>query len=84
MDYNLPEYGLTIPKGTTVYWSIYGMHHDPEYFPDPERFDPDRFSAENKLNIKPYTYMPFGEGPRNCIGRQLYISSYWFSVIDLV
>ncbi|KAI5652181.1 cytochrome p450 domain-containing protein [Phthorimaea operculella] len=52
--------GLQIP-----YWSI---HWDPQYFPNPEKFDPERFSEENKHNIKPFTYAPFGLGPRNCIG----------------
>lgn len=52
--------GLWIPN--------YAIHLDPLYFPDPERFDPERFSDENKGNIVPGTYMPFGTGPRNCIG----------------
>ncbi|XP_037872543.1 cytochrome P450 CYP9A22 isoform X1 [Bombyx mori] len=52
--------GLSIPT-----WSI---HHNPEYYPEPYKFDPERFSEENKRNIKPFTYLPFGTGPRNCIG----------------
>lgn len=47
-----------------------GLHHDPEYFPEPEKFIPERFGDENKQSIQPYTYLPFGDGPRNCIGGQ--------------
>nr|WCC58103.1 cytochrome P450 [Pharsalia antennata] len=62
------EKPLYLEKGEVLWLPIYGMHHDPEHFPDPERFDPERFSDENKGKIKPYTYFPFGLGPRNCIG----------------
>lgn len=51
---------LTIP--------VHCFHHDPEYFPNPDKFDPERFNEENRKNIDPDTYMPFGIGPRNCIG----------------
>lgn len=67
-DYHIPDTDVVIEKGTKVLISILGLHHDPEYFPEPEKFDPDRFSDENKHNIRPFTYLPFGDGPRNCIG----------------
>ena len=59
---------LTIEKGITILSLFYGLHMDPEYFPDPYKFDPERFSEENRRNIDPDTYLPFGIGPRNCIG----------------
>ena len=47
---------------------IYTLHHDEKYWKDPEEFNPDRFLPGNKESIDPFTYMPFGQGPRNCIG----------------
>ncbi|KAJ8973166.1 hypothetical protein NQ317_007507 [Molorchus minor] len=62
------EKPVHIKKGDVLWIPIFGIHHDPQYYPNPERFDPERFNDENKKNIKPYTYLPFGLGPRNCIG----------------
>ena len=60
--------GLQLEKGTLIEISTQVVHHDPEYYPDPFAFNPERFMPENKHNIVPYTYIPFGHGPRNCVG----------------
>ncbi|XP_031640423.1 cytochrome P450 9e2-like [Contarinia nasturtii] len=54
-----------------IWIPVYGIHLDAKYFPNPERFDPERFSDENKRNIQPNTYLPFGNGPRACIASRL-------------
>lgn len=59
---------IEIQKGDGVWIPILGLHRDPEYYPEPDRFDPERFSDERKGSIQPCTYIPFGSGPRNCIG----------------
>ncbi len=59
---------ILIEKDMIVSTPIVGFHYDPNYFPNPEKFDPDRFSDENRGNINMDAYMPFGIGPRNCIG----------------
>ncbi|KAI5634395.1 cytochrome p450 domain-containing protein [Phthorimaea operculella] len=68
-DYNIDE-NLTIPAGTPVYINGIAIQMDPDYFPEPDKFIPDRFLPENEKNIQPFTNFPFGEGPRMCIGRR--------------
>ncbi|XP_043276577.1 cytochrome P450 9e2-like [Venturia canescens] len=61
---------FTVLPSTLMWIPIIAFHRDPYYFPEPEEFDPERFSEENKNNITPYTYLPFGVGPRKCIGER--------------
>lgn len=70
--YSLEPFGdFVMPPGMPVYIPAAGIQRDPQYFPDPLKYDPERFSRENKQNIVSGTYMPFGFGPRTCIGERI-------------
>jgi cytochrome P450 len=59
---------LVIPKGSTVIVYVYGAHHAPRYWESSESFDPERFTKANAALHTPFTHLPFGGGPRGCIG----------------
>ena len=61
--------GYTIPKGSMIYVAPYVIHRNPEYFPDPERFNPERFRAGAEKQLPRGAYIPFGLGPRVCMGQ---------------
>ncbi|MFC5639388.1 cytochrome P450 [Streptomyces bullii] len=60
--------GRILPAGSVLAFSPYLLHHRPDLFPEPERFDPGRWTPERAADIPPYAYVPFGAGPRKCIG----------------
>jgi cytochrome P450 len=60
--------GYELPRRTNVMFCPYALHHNAQYWPDPERFDPDRFLPANEAARSRYAYLPFGAGPRICLG----------------
>ncbi|XP_063270165.1 cytochrome P450 3A9-like [Prinia subflava] len=77
-------HGVTIPKGTVVTIPPYVLHRDPDYWPNPDEFRPERFSKENKESLDQYTYLPFGAGPRNCIGMRFALLSLKVAIASLL
>lgn len=61
-EFRIPDTNLTIPEGTQININVFSFHRDPEYFPDPMKFDPERFSPENIGKIPQFTFFPFGDG----------------------
>jgi beta-ring hydroxylase len=81
-------------KGSTIILNIQGVHHNPEYWPNPHVYDPERFIGDRAKQIQPFTFLPFIDGPRMCIGQYLslmeskivlacLVLSYDFDVLNL-
>jgi cytochrome P450 len=73
-----------IPAGSTVIVYVYGAHHAPNHWQDPESFDPQRFIKANEKLRTPFTYIPFGGGPRVCIGNQYAMLQILMILSDLL
>ncbi|XP_036136068.1 cytochrome P450 3A12-like isoform X1 [Molossus molossus] len=75
--------GVFIPKGTVVMVPSFVIHRDPVHWSEPEEFRPERFS-KNKDSMNPYIYLPFGSGPRNCIGMRFALMNMKVAVIRIL
>ncbi|CAG2113588.1 unnamed protein product [Medioppia subpectinata] len=76
--------GIYLPKDTPIIMPIWALHLDPDHFPEPMEFRPERFLPENLDNIKPYTYLPFATGPRNCIGSRFAVLELKYTLVKLL
>ncbi|XP_054157436.1 uncharacterized protein LOC128955785 [Oppia nitens] len=80
-DYTLGNTGITVPKGTTVEFHTYTIHRDPEFFAEPNDFKPDRFLEPRH---HPYAFIPFGGGPRLCVGMRFALNEMRMCIAKLV
>ncbi|KAF5281261.1 hypothetical protein FQA39_LY05147 [Lamprigera yunnana] len=80
-DYVVPSTGLKIDRGTNIIVPVHGLHFDSNYYFNPKKYDPERFRYGN---INPSMYVPFGIGPRNCIGKRFALLNMKFVIADLI
>ena len=73
-----------IPKGTTINIDFYSLHHDPQQFPQPEKYIPERFLPENSSKRHPFAFVPFSAGPRNCIGQKFAFNEIKIILADIL
>ncbi|XP_063957972.1 cytochrome P450 3A9-like [Lytechinus pictus] len=76
--------GITIPKGVQVIFPSFAIHRDPAIWPEPDKFNPDRFTKENREGRHPLAWLPFGFGPRNCIGMRFALMEMKMAIIRLL
>lgn len=69
-NYRIPGTDVIIPEKTSILIPVYGLHLDEKYYDNPEEFRPERFTEEEKSKRPKFTYLPFGDGPRSCIGKE--------------
>ncbi|XP_053982814.1 uncharacterized protein LOC128878552 [Hylaeus volcanicus] len=72
-NYTFNDTKVSIPKNIRILIPVYAIHHDPSVYPNPETFDPERFNEDAVAARHPMSYLPFGDGPRNCIGARFAI-----------
>ena len=81
-DYDLN--GIHIPAGTEIVIPLYALHHDPDAWQDPEKFDPERFRGPAKDARHAFQFLPFGAGPRNCIGMRFALMEIKIALIRIL
>lgn len=67
--------GKFFPANTDISFFIIGVHRNPDIYPDPLKFDPERFDVNKQTNRHPFAFIPFSAGPRNCIGKTKFDNS---------
>ncbi|CAL8086117.1 unnamed protein product [Orchesella dallaii] len=83
-EYHDPESGLRVPKDALIIIPLSSIHDDPKFYEHPDKFYPEHFTAERKAERNPYAYLPFGTGPRNCIGMRFALVQTKSAIAHLV
>ncbi|EFX88290.1 hypothetical protein DAPPUDRAFT_311602 [Daphnia pulex] len=83
-DYSYDNGRIQIKEGQMVTIPAFALHHMEEYYPDPEKFDPERWTPENKAKRNPYAYLAFGIGPRSCIGMRFALEEMKIAICAVV
>ena len=73
---------FALKRGDMVHIPVYSIHHDVRFFPEPDRFKPERFIGEPQFHK--YAYLPFGSGPRNCVARAMALLEAWLALIHVI
>lgn len=88
-DYQMTDkntgHTITVKKGTCICMPIFPLQRDPAYYPNPDVFDPERFSDERKHSIPPFTFLALGVGPRSCIGSRfvlIKVKAFLYSLLS--
>lgn len=88
-DFNFPpskegDKPVLITKGTPVMLPLLALHMDPKYFPNPDKFEPERFLGEKKNDVVKCSFLPFGDGPRTCLGQRFGIAQTKVAVFHVI
>jgi len=83
-DCILPGTSIPIKKNEFVMACSIGLHHDEQYYPEPEKFNPENFSKEAKQSRSPYTFLAFGQGPRGCIGMRFAMLEMKLAMVNVL
>lgn len=83
-EYTFDDTKVTIPKQLSIWIPVFAIHHDPDIYPNPDVFDPERFNEEAIAARHSMNYLPFGDGPRNCIGARFAIYQTKIGLITIL
>ncbi|KAL7026346.1 hypothetical protein ACKWTF_013878 [Chironomus riparius] len=83
-DFQVPDSNITIKKGSSVWIPTLSFHFDEQFWENPTKFDPERFTQEEIDKRPPFCYFPFGEGPRNCIGMRFGLLNVKYGVATII
>lgn len=75
---------LNVPKDTAIIIPVYSIHYNSKFYPEPEKFRPERFGDEEMSKRPPYTFLSFGDGPRNCIAASFGLMELQFALATLL